>query len=163
MRNDAQRRLVAIRNELKAQKVAGELAYSQLLLPENAPSVSYSGTVAELSSTYTYARCRVRFTRSDGVNETPVVDFAYNFQFSPNYVEYMATQEVTITGDDTGDTDETCYAGYVAGAGSNYVDFYVDIPADISMTFYGFTSLNFSFTVQAIAMVSGTLTVERLI
>lgn len=165
MINDVQQRLVKARNELKAQKVASELAYSQLLMPENTPSVSYSGVVTDSgSSRYdTLARCRVRFTRTDGVNETPFVNFTYDFRFSPTYVEFEASWGTTVSGDDVGYVDEQGYVGYIAEAGSNYVDFYIDVTTDVVLSFAPFTSLNFSFTAEAISTVPGNLTVTRLL
>lgn len=165
MINDVQKRLVKIRNEIKAQKVARELAYSQLLMPDNTPSVTYSGTVTDSGSQRydTLARCRVRFTRSDGIDETPFVDFTYDFKFSPTYVEFEQSWGVTVTGNDTGYVDEQGYVGYVAGSGTNYVDFYIDITTDVVLSFAPFTSLNFTFTAEAISTVPGTLTVTRLL
>lgn len=165
MITSTEKRIVNLRNEVKALKVASELAYSQLLMPENTPSVSYSGTVtsASVPRYATLARCKVRFTRSDGSLDVPFVNFTLNFRFSPTYTQFMASWGIIVEGNDTEFSDEQVYDGYIAGSGPGYVDYYVDISTDIVLLFDPFTSIDFSFEVEAISMVSGTLTVERVV
>lgn len=165
MNHDVEKRIVALRNEVKAQKVARELAYSQLLMPENTPSISYSGTATVQGQERfdTLARCRVRFTRTDGKQGAPFVNFPFSFAFSPTYREFEQSVGNTVTGDDVDFVDEQCYVGYVAGAGPNYVDFYIDVTTEVVLNWTPFTSIDFSFTVEAISNVPGTLSVERIL
>ena len=166
MIKDVQNRLVKIRNEIKAQKVARELAYSQLLMPDNTPTKTYSGyiPVGTTAQNGTVARCRVRFTRIDGINSTPFVDFPFDLKFSPNYVQFEASQGVTITGDDTEYVDEQCFVGYIAEAGTNYIDFYIDVTDTLLMVFDpNFPGITFSFTVEAVSTAPGTIDITRLI
>ena len=165
MITDTEQRIVNIRNEIQAQKTAQELAYSQLLMPENTPSATYSGTITSgAEERYdTMARVRARFTRSDGVDEPPFVNFPFSLTFIPSYKDFVAQWGEQVTGDDVDFADEQCYIGYVAGTGSNYVDFYIDIPTEIVMTFAPFTSLDFTVTVEAVANVAGTLSMTRLL
>ena len=168
MIGDVQQRIVKLRNEIKAQKVARELTYSQLLMPENTPSITYRGTLTHSGGPIddVVARCRVRFTRTDGVDATPFVNFPFVLTLSPTYQEYEASIGVTVTGDDPGCVDEQCYVGYIADSGDNWVDFYVDLTyyaiANFDSFERPFTSLDFSFTVEAISTVPGRLTVERV-
>lgn len=165
MISDVEKRLVKIRNEIKAQKVARELAYSQLLMPENTPTINYSGTVAYQGQERfdTLARCRVRFTRTDDGEGAPFVNFPFSFNFVPNYADFIREQGLNMTGDDIEFVDEQCYVGYIAEEGSNYVDFYIDITTEVIFNFEPFTSLDFNFTVEAISNVPGELTVERIL
>ena len=166
MNGNVEARIVKLKNEANAQKVARELAFSQLLLPENTPSANYSAflPVGITSQNGIVARCRVRFTRTDGVVATPFVNFPFNVTLSPTYVEYMATQGNTLTGDDADYVDEQCFVGYIAEAGTNYVDFYIDITDTLIMVFDpNYPGVTFSFTVEGVSTAPGQLTVTRLI
>ncbi len=163
MTNDAQQRLVRVRNELKAQKVATELAYSSILWPENAQERSWSGSIALQLSGDVVARFRARFQRSDGREGAPFVDFAQAVSFSPSYLVYTASLGWTVTGNDVGYVDDQNYTGYVAGAGNDYIDYYIDFTRDLMSNYFTLSSINVNIQVQAIAMVEGTLTITRLI
>ena len=166
MLQDVQSRLVKIRNEIRAQKVARELTYSQLLLPENTPSISYSAylPVGTTAQNGIVARCRVRFTRSDGIDSTPFVNFPFSLTLSPTYKEFQEDQGVSVSGNDVGYVDEQCFVGYVAGAGTNYVDFYIDITETLITVFDpNYPGVTFSFTVEGVSTAPGTLTVTRIL
>lgn len=163
MISDVSKRIVKLRNELRAQKVAMELAYSSILWPERAPTASWSGDVALELHDSIVARFRVRFRRSDGRDGAPYVDFAPEVTFSPTYVDFTRSQGGSVTGNDVGYVDNQNYTGYVAGAGSNYIDYYIDFVRDLISNYYALTSINISINVQAISMTSGVLTIERLI
>lgn len=163
MISDVEMRLVRARNEVKAQKVATELAYSSILWPENAATANWSGSIALELHDDKVARFRVRFTRTDGVSGTPYVDFAQNVTFSPTYQQYSQSIGCTVTGNDVGYVDDQNYTGYVAKAGSNYVDYYIDFVRDLISNYFSLSSINVTISAQAVAMVSGTLTITRLV
>lgn len=163
MRNGVQDRLVRARNELRSQKVAMELAYSSILWPENTPQVNWSGSIALQLQGDVVARFRVRFTRTDGREGAPFVDFAQNVTFSPTYYDYTISEGRTITGNDLGYVDDQNYTGYVAGAGTNYVDYYIDFVRDLISNYNTLSTINVAIVAQAICMTNGTLTITRLI
>ena len=163
MINDVQQRIVKARNELKAQKVAMELAYASILWPENTPEVNWNGSVDLQLSGDVVARFRVRFTRSDGNSGAPYVDFAQNVTFSPTYLEYSTSLGWTVTGNDVNYVDDQNYTGYVAGAGDNYVDYYIDLSRDLISNYFGLSSINVAIRVQAICMTNGNLSITRII
>ena len=164
MISDVEQRIVKARNELKAQKVATELAYSSVLFPENTPRATWSGTINFPAQTNdVIARFRVRFMRSDGGDGAPFVDFAQNVSFSPTYLEFSASQGWTVTGNDVNYVDDQNYTGYVAGAGDDYVDYYIDFLRDLQANYFTLSSVNVGITVEAISMVKGNLTITRLI
>lgn len=163
MVGDVQQRIVKLHNELKAQKVFSGLAYSQLLLPENTPTLSYSGTASLSGSGYDpVAKIRFRFTRSDGLLDVPAVNFAYDCVTSPTYAEFVRGKGFTLSGDDLGYYDQWDISGYVDEVGDGYVDFMVELQSTVRDAFFSLNSIDFSITCQAIANVYGTLTVERV-
>lgn len=161
---DVENRLAKLHNELKAQKVYSGITYSQLLLPENTPSKSYSGT-ADLSGSGTdpVARLRFRFTRTDGINEPPLVDFTLQVSISPTYKSFAESYGFVFNANDLSYFTYTNVDGYINEIGDGYVDFYVDFNSYLRSMFFSLSSLSFSVTVQAIANVMGTLVVEKLI
>lgn len=163
MINDLQKRIVKARNELKALKTATELAYSSILWPENAAVASWSGPLALQLVGDVVARFRVRFTRTDGGTGAPFVDFAQNVTFSPTYMEYSTSLGWAVTGNDTGYVDDQNYTGYVAGAGDNYVDYYIDFVRDLVANYFTLSSVTVNIEAEAISMVKGDLTITRLI
>lgn len=156
-------RIVKARNELRAQKVAMELAYSSILWPENTPQATWNGSVALQLQGDVVARFRARFVRSDGIAGAPFVDFAQTVAFSPTYLQYTQSIGWTVTGNDVSYVDDQNYTGYVSGTGSNYVDYYIDIVRDIMANYNQLSTINLAITVQAISMVPGTVTITRLI
>lgn len=163
MNNNAQKSLVSIRNELRAQKTATELAYSSILWPENTPQATWSGSIAFEVHDDIVARFRVRFTRTDGKDGAPYVDFAQNVTFSPTYAAYSASLGWAVSGNDLGYVDDQNYTGYVAGAGSNYVDYYIDFVRDLISNYYTLWSIDVTIVAQAISMTNGTISITRLV
>lgn len=164
MIGDMEQRLIRLRNELKAQKVASELAYSSILWPANTPQQSWTGTITfPQSPQNVIARLRVRFTRTDGVSGAPFVDFAQNVTYTPTYYDYSVSQGWTVTGNDINYVDDQAYTGYIAAAGSNYVDYYVDFLRDLESNYFTLNSVQVTLNVEAISMVEGSLTITRLI
>lgn len=161
---DVEKRLAAVHNELKAQKVYSGLTYSQLLLPQNNPVESYSGT-ASLSDSGDgpVARLRFRFTRSDGVDEPPLVDFAATTTLSPTYKEFAESYGFSFTANDLSYLDLIGVFAYIGELGDGFVDFYVDFDSYLRSAFFSLNSIEISARVQAMANVKGTLVVERVI
>lgn len=164
MITDVERRIVKLRNEVKAQKVNSGLAYSQLLLPENTPTQTYSDTASlSGSGTTPVARIRFRFTRTDGILDSPAINFAFNCTTSPTYADYVRSQGFTISGDDLAYYDHWVISGYVSEVGDGYVDFYVELSYQFRDAFFTLNTIDYSITCQAITNVNGNLTVERLV
>lgn len=163
MIKDLQSRIIACNNELKAQKVAQELAYSSILWPDNTPTEIWTGSVALQLSGSIVARFLVRFRRTDGVSGAPFVDFAQIVKFTPTYKAYTQSLGWTVTGNDLSYVDDQNYTGYFVGTGADYVDYYIDFTRDLIANYYTLNSINIEIEVQAIAMVQGNLTITRLV
>lgn len=164
MNRYVQQKIVELRNELQAQKVYSGLSYSQLLFPENTPSLSYTGTANLSGSGETpVARIRFRFTRTDGINETPLVNFAYDASYSPSYKQFAEDNGWTFTGQDFSFFERDDISGYISESGDNYVDFFVDYNYTIRSALFSLSSIGISISCQAIVAVNGTLSVERVI
>lgn len=160
---DVQNRIVKLQNEVKAQKVFSGLTYSQLLLPENTPSKTYSGTIDLSKSTDPIARVRFRFTRTDGVTATPMINFTYSATITPSYKTFAESYGFVFSANDLSYIDTTESNGYIGALGDGYVDFYVDFALSLKSQFFSRSSLSISVTCQALANVQGTLSVERAI
>lgn len=164
MVGDVQQRIVKMHNELKAQKVSSGLAYSQLLLPENTPTQTYSDSMSLTGSgTGPLARVRFRFTRMDGLAEPPLINFDFTATTSPTYKQFVESKGFTISGDDLDYFDWWIVSGYIGELGDSYVDFYVDFKSSIRSNFFSLNSMSFTVSCQAIANVIGDLSVERII
>lgn len=164
MKRYVQQKIVELRNELKAQKVFSGLAYSQLLYPENTPSQTYTSTANLSGSGETpVARIRFRFTRTDGINETPLVNFAYDASYSPSYKQFAESYGWSFTGNNFDFFEKEDISGYISGAGDNYVDFFIDFNYTIRDALFSLSSIGISIICQAIVAVNGTLSVERII
>lgn len=164
MKNNISNRLVKSRNELRAQKVYSGLVYSNLLLPENTPSISYSETVSlSGSGTTPVARLRFRFTRTDGLIDTPMINFTVTTNLSPTYKQFAESNGFTFVANDLSYLTTLKGIGYIAELGDGYVDYYVDFSSDIRGDFFSLNTITISASVQAISNVVGTLSVERLI
>ncbi len=164
MRRYVQQKIVELRNELQAQKVYSGLAYSQLLYPGNTPSQTYSSTANLSGSGQTpVARVRFRFTRTDGINETPMVNFAYEASYTPSYKKFAEDNGWTFTGKNFEFFERDDISGYISGTGDNYVDFFVDYNYTIRSALFSLSSIGISVNCQAIVAVTGTLQVERII
>ncbi len=156
-----QRLLKRIENELKALKASTPLNFGALRFPDEIPTASYSGTFDGTEAKYVVARVAATFTRTDSEASPPMVDFAFDFEISPDYVESAAQQGVTITGSDPSAIDEYGVIGYEAETGTNSVTFYIDVLGQILV--YAVSTITLNVTVQANSTVEGTLTLERLI
>lgn len=164
MVGDVQQRIVKMHNELKAQKVSSGLAYSQLLLPENTPSQTYSGSMnLSGSGTGPLARVRFRFTRADALYDPPLINFTFTATTSPTYKQFVESKGFTISGNDLDYFDWWMVSGYIGEIGDSYVDFYVDFKRSIKNNFFSLSTMSFTVTCQAIASVNGTLVAERVI
>lgn len=159
---DVQNKVTQLRNEVKAQKVFSGLTYSQLLLPENTPTQSYSGT-ASLSGSGPVAKIRFRFTRTDGINEPPMINFAYSASISPTYRAFAESYGFSFSANDLSYIDRRQVSGYIASLGDEYVDYYVEFSEYLRDIFFSRSDLGISVTCQAIANVKGTLVVERIV
>lgn len=160
---DVQNKVTQLRNEVKAQKVFSGLTYSQLLLPENTPTQSYSGNIDLSRSGEPIARVRFRFTRSDGLTDAPMINFAYSSSISPTYQSFAGSYGFVFSANDLSYIDTTQVAGYIGEIGDGYVDFYVDFDSYLKSMFFSRNSISISVSCQAIANVFGTLTVDRVI
>lgn len=164
MKRYVQQKIVELRNELKAQKVFSGLAYSQLLYPENTPSQTYTSTANLSGSGETpVARVRFRFTRTDGINETPLVNFAFDASYSPSYKQFAESYGWSFTGNNFDFFEKEDISGYISGTGDNYVDFFIDFNYTIRDALFSLSSIGISATCQAIVAVNGILSVERII
>lgn len=162
MISSTERQIIKLRNEIRAEKVASKLAFSSVLMPENVPSTSWSGSISLTGETSeALARFRVRFERSDGRNEVPFVDFAQMVSFSPTYPDYSLAQGVRVTGNDINYTDEQNYRCYVAGTGAGYVDYNIDMTPTLANNYMALSSINIAISVEAISPVAGNLTITR--
>lgn len=161
---DVEKRIVKLRNEIKAQKVGAGITYSQLLMPSNTPQLSYTGTASWNSSTdYPIARVRFRFTRTDGLTDPPLVNFTHTSTYSPTFKQYAASSGFSFSPNiDMDYQDDDNIEGYIGEVGDGYVDFYVDYSTSIRKDLFTLSSVQISTTCQAVANVYGTLTVERV-
>lgn len=164
MKRYVQQKIVELRNELQAQKVYSGLVYSQLLYPENTPSQTYTGTASLSGSGQTpVARLRFRFTRTDDINETPMVNFAYSANYTPTYKKFAEDNGWSFTGKNFESFERYDVSGYISGLGDNYVDFFVDFNYTIRSALFSLNSISISAECSAIVAVNGNLIVERII
>lgn len=158
--------LLKAENELRALKTASTLAYSTTMYPENTPTASWSGNVSFTTTRPDgiKARLRVRFTRSDGESEVPMVDFAWRYSTSPTYTSYLSQYLGTVlTGNDTEISLYDSIYGYESGSGAGYVDYIIEVGSMIVQYFGMINSLNMTFNVSAISPIEGNITITRLI
>lgn len=149
-----------IGNELKALKMRSPMSIGALRFPETTPSQSYQGSINTSSQDLVVARLAASFTRADGETMSPMVDFAFNVSVSPTYTQYMATQGVTITGDDPNVMTEFYVQGYVHSATDGSVTYYIDVLNAIAP--YAGSAATINVSVEALSTVEGTLTLERI-
>lgn len=157
----AQALIRKIKNELQALKASTPLNIGQLKFPEQTPNANYSGSIDTSSQDYVVARVVATFTRSDDRTTTPLVDFPFNYSISPTYQEYMASQGITITGNDPNVQSEFFIRGYENKTTNNSVEFNIDV-LNAAAGFVGQTA-TLTLNVQAISTVEGTLTLRRVI
>jgi len=153
-------RLTDLENELKALKQTTPVSLGALRFPASVPTADYIGSIDTSSQDYIVARLAATFTRSDGVQITPMVDFAYTVSISPTYQEYMATQGVTITGNDPNVNTEAYMNGFEASTTADSVTFNIDVLNAIAP--YAGSTANIIVHVEAISPLEGTLTITRV-
>lgn len=163
-----QNRLVAIRNEQRAQKASSVLNYGQLVLPENTPTKSWYGNVSNTMniSEGVTARWVATFTRSDEIHEPPLVDFAWDFTLDKgNYQDLIQANYITSTsGRDIKAVDEIKFSEGLHEVGDNYIKWKIEIIGNNGSWFYvSSNGTGVKIDCQAISMVSGTLTLERAV
>lgn len=157
---DVEKRIVKLRNEIKAQKVSAGLTYSQLLMPSNTPQLNYTGT-ATWGGSSPAARLRFRFTRTDGSSDPPLVNFTHASSLSPSYKQFAASNGFSFSPNlDLSYIDDGGIEGYIGAVGDGYIDYYVDY-TNLNINRIGTAQI--STTCQVIANVYGTLSVERII
>lgn len=154
-------RLIAMENELRALKQTAPMAIGMLQYPDTNPTASYSGTVDTTGAGTVLARIEATFTRSDGLQITPMVDFAFDFSVSPTYTENRLTIGLQVTGDDPNCNVEGYIAQYEAKTTQDSVTFNVDVLDVIAPYTSGTATIDLQ--VQAISPVAGTLTLMRTI
>ena len=164
MFDNTQHRLVKLRNELNAYKVSSPLNYGALTHPETTPGGTFSGIVhayEPILNNMIFARFLARFTRTDGVNLTPYVDFAFDYTVNPNLRQQYVALGYSITGRDVEAWYERCFTGHIIETGSNYVVYAIDA----NNYWYTLTSnaqATVTLNVQALSPVEGKLTLERV-
>lgn len=169
----AENRLVKLRDELQSIKQAPTLGYPKTLKPENTPERSQSATITHRgSASGVMAEWRARYTRTDGINKPPLVDFPYSVSFSPTYASYQRDVLGHSGADNSGYVERQCYDGFVSGSGQDYIDFSIVINNRL-VDYYAYpeptedepnpepVEVRVNVIVQAVATVPGTLTLER--
>ena len=154
-------RITSLENELKALKQTAPVSMGALRFPASAPTATYTGSIDTSSQNYVVARIEATFTRSDGLQVAPLVDFAFDISVSPTYQEYMASINVVISGDDPNVQEEFYVTSYEASTGNDSVTYNIDVLNAIAP--YAGSAATITTTVQAISTVEGTLTLTRTI
>ena len=154
-------RLVGLENELKALKMTAPVSIGALQYPNSTPTVHYTGSINTGGMDLVVARLEVTFTRSDGQQITPMVDFAYETAISPNYQQYRKSQGINITGKDPNVADEFYVRCYEAATTDDSVVVFVDVLNAIAP--YAGASATLEATVQAISTVEVTLALRIVI
>lgn len=157
------RQLIAIENEQRAQKVAAKLNYGQLILPSSIPRKTWSGFVANATGDIA-ARFIATFTRADGINSPPLVDFPWDYsQTLGQYQDLInAGMLSSVSGRDKKATDEYNLSDGIYEIGQNYVSWFIEI-GGASWYFSSASGSNVDLVVDAVSLVPGTLTLVRTI
>lgn len=158
-----QSKLVRLRNELKAMKAASELAYSTMLMPENAPTATYSGAIDFSTPQMPFARLSAVFTRTDGKSEAPYVDITTEATGDTFAAWVRSQQDGAYTGRDPEWANSYLFTAYAHAVSGGSVEFYIDSISRDPWFWDDNDIANFSLTVTAISAVPGTLTLARLI
>lgn len=157
--NRVQTLIRQIKNELQALKVVTPLNIGQLKFPDQVPTATYTGTIDTSGQEYVVARIVATFTRLDEATTPPLVDFAFDYSINPTYQQYMASQGITITGNDPNVQSEFFIRGYENTTTDNSVSFNIDVLNAVAG--YAGQNIDISLDVQAISTVAGELTLER--
>jgi hypothetical protein len=159
------KKLLAIQNEQKAQKVASTLNYGQLVKPLNTPTQTWSGNVQNLVDfdSGVNARWIATFTRTDGIDQPPYVMFPYDYVLARySYDDLIESGSVTsVSGRDKRAIDEFNFFDELAEIGSNYVKWKIEV--DNQFYYNASNGTNVTITAQAVSMVPGTLTLQRVV
>lgn len=155
------RRLVSIENEQRAQKVATLLDYGQLIKPESVPTATYSGHVSN-SNADPVAIWIATFTRTDGIDAAPLVDFAWDISLAKSYnQDYIdAGYYTSIVGRDRQAIDQRSVVDAPYEFGSGYVKWKISIPS-VYWYYVSSDGTDVFINMQAISMVPGNLILER--
>jgi hypothetical protein len=149
------RRLMAIEDEQKAQKVAAPLNYGQLA-KRNLPTATWSGFISQYipPDKTVIAEWEVVFQRTDGIKKPPLVQLSYNHEQNPH-------QTPGAVGRDPNADEEYGWWLHTKEVGDDYVKFTILI--DPSAWFIpNHDGANCDLTVQAISPVAGALSIRRL-
>lgn len=174
MDSTTQMRIVKLRNEIRAQKQASELAWGQLAFPEDTPVATFNGPIdlsAPIRAGTEILTCRfvARFTRTDGQTGAPLVQFAFDFNVSPTTIEIERQRGATVTTT----SDEQLYwrgiSAHVLNSGDDWVEYEISfddatgywLMTSRAYDILGVQNVNLELNVYAISPVVGTLTLER--
>lgn len=148
------RRLMAIENEQRSQKVAAPLNYGQLA-QNNIPSAKWSGFISSfIGDRDAVAEWEIIFRRTDGVKKPPLVQLSYDHD--QNLHTYQGS-----TGRDPYADDEYGWWLQTKEIGEDYVKFAIIIDAS-AWFFPDHDGAHCDLTVQAISPVAGTLSMRRV-
>ena len=148
------RRLMAIENEQRSQKVAAPLNYGQLS-QNNIPSAKWSGFIGSfIGDRDAVAEWEIIFRRTDGVKKPPLVQLSYDRD--QNLHTYQGS-----TGRDPYADDEYGWWLQTKEVGEDYVKFAIIIDAS-AWFFPDHDGAHCDLTVQAISPVAGTLSMRRV-
>ena len=141
------------------------LNYGQLVKPASAPVQTWTGNVqnaVDINSGVN-ARWIATFTRTDGVSLTPYVMFPYDYSLARGmYDDYLAAGMISgVSGRDKRAVDEYNFFDELYEVGTNYVKWKIEV--DNQYFYYASDGTTVSLTVQAISMVPGTLTLQKVI
>ena len=148
------RRLMAIENEQRSQKVAAPLNYGQLS-QNNIPSAKWSGFISRfIGERVGVAEWEIIVRRTDGVKKPPLVQLSYDHD--QNLHTYQGS-----TGRDPYADDEYGWWLQTKEVGEDYVKFAIIIDAS-AWFFPDHDGAHCDLTVQAISPVAGTLSMRRV-
>lgn len=155
--NGTQQRLAKLRNELQAIKAGSKLAYSSVLFPENVPEQGWNGAVVADPSNPILAAFTATFTRNDGLEITPLVDFTFDYD-GPTTADWVRQQGGTASGRDLKAELDDWVSCYIVSTSEKSVSYRIEFQNN-----WPDNSINLSLTVRAISPVSGLLKLERVL
>lgn len=145
---NVQKRLVKVRNNLRAFKIAAQLNYGALSKPSEVPTASLDDTISgwyaphETGAGFIWNRYLATFTRTDGVNMTPFVDFSFDWIIGGGGV-----------------ATERAFNHSIYSVSDGSVTYAIELN-DYCYTSTG--SLTLSLIVQAVSSVAGNLTISKV-
>lgn len=156
---NTEQRVTRLEQEIHALKGYSAPVLGQLRYPSSAPSASYSGTIDTSQQQLIIARFEATFTRDDGGTESPLTDFAFDAHISPTYQQYMASQGITVTGNDLTAYEDFFINGYITKVGSGSITFTIEVKNAVAP--WGQAQKTINLNVQAISTIKGTLALVR--